>query len=301
MATIYNKGTDAENVELLNDTYDVIDKVARTDIYEARELNTLNGLYKGTLEEGKIYEQIMVALGIPYTFEQGSTSKMFTADDAGIKAKYFEKWNYEQSSKEIYDYKVLEMVRNGQTADEIGAHVVASLINGDNYKIFKDLKGLLLEAKEDMTAFEDTPTPATLQDLLLAIRDAISDFKFTNAKYHDATNFGDTSTSLDDVRIVIGSKLLNRINVVELANTLHIERKEMQNMFWEVDTEDNIVYIVDVNAIGYFTKNTAAYLERRRPMRKSIAYYDNDKMYYYSNAFKATYITYTPTQNNVGE
>ena len=296
MATTYNKGTAAEDLQILNDTYDAIDKVARTDIFEAREVNTLNGLYKGELQEGRIFEQLFISLGVPYDFEKGSTSKVFSAADAGIASKYFENWNYEQSSKELYNYKVMEMVRNGQTANEIGARVVASLINGDNHKIFTDLKGLLLTAKEDMTPFADNATPSTLQDLLLAIRDAISDFKFTNDKYHDATAVGDTSTAMEDVRIVIGSKLLNRINVVELANTLHIERKEIQNMFWEVDTTDNVVYIVDVNAIGYFTKNTEAYSERIKPMRKQIFYYDNDKMYYYSNFFKATYLTYTPSE-----
>ena len=196
-----------------------------------------------------------------------------------------------ESNKELFTYKIKEMLANGKTQDDIVAGVVASLRNGDADKIYQSLKGLLLHAKASMTAFADDPTPTTIENLMLAIRNAITDFEFTNNKYCAKKH----ATLKENVRIIIPAKLVNKIDVIYLANLLNVERAEMDALFWKIDTDDNVVYVVDKNAIGYFTKNTEGYTEIRKPLRKMIFYYDNDKLYYYSDFFKATYITFTPT------
>lgn len=287
MATIYNKGEDAQNIDVINDYYNGIDQIFRTDITVAEGRNTLDGFYKGEAEDGRIKEELFIEMAQPYTFEKDNTQYVFKGNDAGIHFVYYGDWNYEQSNKELFDFKVRELVSRGKSLDDIASGVVASLRNGDNDKIFNDLKGLLLLAKDEMTPFADNPTPTTLDELLLAIRDAISDFEFANNTYCAYKH----RTLKDNIRIVISAKLVNRIDVVKLANTLHIERAEMDALFWKVDTTDNVVYVVDKNALGYFTKNTRGYSKILPELRKSIYYYDNDKLYYYSPLFKATYIT----------
>ena len=226
----------------------------------------------------------------PYSFTRDDTQYLFKGNDAGLNFKYFADWNYEQSNKELFLPKIREMLANGKTEDEIITGVVASIRNGDNEKIFADMKGLLLNAKASMNAWADNSTPTTLQDVCLNIRDIVSHFEFANNDYCAKKH----RTLKDNIRIVISDKLVNRIDVVYLANLLNIERAEMDALFWKIDTTDNVVYVVDVNAIGYFTKNTEAYTEVLKPLRKMIFYYDNDKLYYYSDFFKATYFTYTP-------
>ena len=288
MATIYNKGADAQNIDLINDYYDGIDQIFRSDITIAEGRNTLDGFYKGEAEDGKIKEELFIEMAQPYTFTKDDTQYIFKGNDAGIHFVYYGDWNYEQSNKELFDFKVREMVSRGKTLDDIASGVVASLRNGDNDKIYNDLKGLLLTAKDEMTPFADNPTPTTLDELLLAIRDAISEFEFANDTYCAYKH----RTLKDNIRVIISAKLVNRIDVVKLANTLNVERAEIDTLFWKVDTTDNVVYIVDKNALGYFTKNTRGYSERINPMRKSIYYFDNDKLYYYSPLFKATYLTF---------
>lgn len=291
MATIYNNGVSAENLNVVNDVYEGIDKIFRSDIYTAEGRNTLDGFYKGEAVNGRIKEELFVEMAEPYTFTRDDTQYVFKGNDADLHFLYFGDWNEEQSNKELFDYKVREMLDAGRSVDEIASAIVVSLRNGDANKIYKDLKGLLLEAKSQMTAYEVAEV-ATLDDLLLQIRNAISDFEFSNNKYcayeHRALK--------EDIRIIISAKLVNSIDVVKLANTLNIDRAEIDALFWKVDTTDNVVYIVDKNAIGYFTRNTRGYSKRIEEMRKSIFYYDNDKLFYYSPLFKATYITYAPAE-----
>lgn len=290
MATTYNMGVDAQNLNVVNDYYEGIDKIFRSDIVVAEGRNTLDGFYKGEAVNGKIKEDLFIEMASPYSFTKDDTQYVFKGNDAGIHFVYYGDWNYEQSNKELFDFKVREMLNNGQSVEDIATGVVASLRNGDNDKIFTDLKGLLATAKAEMTPYEDA-TPSTLEDLLLAIRNAISDFEFANNTYCTYKH----RTLKDNIRIIISAKLVNQIDVVKLANTLNIERAEMDALFWKVDTTDNVVYIVDKNAIGYFTKNTRGYTQRWEQLRKTIYYYDNDKLFYYSPLFKATYLTYTPS------
>lgn len=288
MATIYNKGADAQNIDVINDYYDGIDQIFRSDITIAEGRNTLDGFYKGEAEDGRIKEELFIEMAQPYTFTKDDTQYVFKGNDAGIHFVYYGDWNYEQSNKELFDFKVRELVSRGKTLDDIASGVVASLRNGDNDKIYTDLKGLLLTAKDEMTPFADNATPSSLDELLLAIRDAISEFEFANDTYCAYKH----RTLKDNIRVIISAKLVNRIDVVKLANTLNIERAEIDTLFWKVDTTDNVIYIVDKNALGYFTKNTRGYSERLNPLRKTIYYFDNDKLYYYSPLFKATYLTF---------
>ena len=292
MATVYNNGVSAENLNVVNDVYQGIDKILRSDIYTAEGRNTLDGFYKGEAVNGKIKEELFIEMASPYTFVRDNTDYVFKGNDAGIHFLYFNDWNYEQSNKELFDYKVREMLDNGRSIDEIASALVVSLRNGDSNKIYKDLKGLLAEAKEQITPYEVAEV-STLDDLLLQIRNAISDFEFSNDTYCAYEH----RTLKDNIRIIISAKLVNSIDVVKLANTLNIERAEMDALFWKVDTTDNVIYIVDKNAMGYFTKNTRGYTKRLEELRKSIYYYDNDKLFYYSPLFKATYIQYIPADD----
>ena len=296
MPTVYNKGVDASTIDVVNDTYEGIDKIFRSDIVVAEGRNTLEGFYKGEAVNGRIKEELFIEMATPYNFTQDNTQYVFKGNDAGVHFVYYGDWNYEQSNKELFDYKVREMLNNGQTIDEIASGIVASIRNGDNDKIYTDLKGLLLSAKADMTPYE-TATVSNEEELLLAIRDAVSDFEFANNTYCAYKH----RTLKDNIRVIISAKLVNRIDVVKLANTLNIDRAEIDTLFWKVDTTDNVVYIVDKNAIGYFTKNTRGYSKRLEELRKTIYYFDNDKLYYYSNLFKATYLTFVPATEGENE
>ena len=290
MATFYNNGVSDSNANVVNDTYAGLDAIFRSDIIIAEGSNNLDGFYKGEVEDGKMLEQCFIEMATPYEFTKDDTQYLFKGNDAGLNFKYFTDWNYNQSNKELFLYKIKEMLANGKTEDEIVAGVVASLRNGDNNKIFKDMKNLLLHAKQSMVAWAGNATPSTLEDVCLNIRDIISHFEFSNNDYCAKEH----RTFKDNIRIVIPASLVNRIDVVYLANLLHIERAEMDALFYKVDTTDNVVYIVDKNAIGYFTKNTEGYTDVLKPLRKMIFYFDRDKLYYYSDFFKATYFTYTP-------
>ncbi len=292
MATIYNNGVTASDANVVNDVYAGLDAIFRSDIIIAEGKNTLDGFYKGEVENGKMLEQCFIEMATPYDFTRDDTQYMFKGNDAGLNFKYFTNWNYEQSNKELFTYKIKEMLVNGKTEDEIVQGVVASLRNGDNNKVYKDLKGLLANARVSMNVWAGNATPATLEDVCLNIRDIISHFEFANNDYC----LKEHRTLKDNIRIVIPASLVNRIDVVYLANLLHIERAEMDALFYKIDTTDNIVYVVDVNAIGYFTKNTEGYTEVLKPLRKMIFYFDRDKLYYYSDFFKATYFTYTPVE-----
>ena len=292
MATIYNNGVAASNADMVNDVYAGLDAIFRSDVVVAEGSNNLDGFYKGEVENGKALEQCFIEMAEPYDFTRDDTQYLFKGKDAGLNFKYFTDWNYNQTNKELFTYKIKEMLANGKTQDEIASGVVASIRNGDNDKIYNDLKGLLLNAKAEMVAWADNDAPATLEDVCLNIRDIISHFEFANNDYCAKKH----RTFKDNIRIVIPAKLVNRIDVVYLANLLHIERAEMDALFYKIDTDDNVVYVVDKNAIGYYTKNTEAYTEVLRPLRKVIFYLDRDKLYYYSDFFKATYFTYTPAE-----
>lgn len=287
MPTIYNKGASAQNIDVVNDTYDAIDKIFRSDITVAEGRNTLDGFYKGEVENGRILEELFVEMAEPYAFTKDDTQYVFKGNDAGLHFVYFGEWNYEQSNKELFIYKIREMLDNGKSPDDIASAVVASLRNGDNFKIYKDLKGLLLEAKSNMNAWK-VPSVSTTEDLLLEIRNIISHFEFANNDYCDYAH----RTLKDNIRVIISAELINKIDVTKLANTLNVDRAEIDTLFWKVDTTDNIIYVVDKNAIGYFTKNTRGYSKFLEELRKVIYYFDNDKMYYATSLFKGTYLTF---------
>ena len=287
MPTIYNRGADATHTNVVNDTYNAIDKIFRSDITTAEGRNTLDGFYKGEVENGRLLEEIFVEMGTPYNFTKDDTQYVFKGNDAGLHFVYYGDWNYEQSNKELFIYKIRELLDAGKSPDDIASAVVASLRNGDNDKIYGDLKGLLLDAKQNMNAWK-VPSVSTTEDLLLQIRNIISHFEFANADYCDYKH----RTLKNNIRVIISAELINKIDVTKLANTLNVDRAEIDTLFWKVDTTDNVVYVVDKNAIGYFTKNTRGYSKFLEELRKVIYYFDNDKMYYSSTLFKGTYLTF---------
>ena len=299
MATQFDNGAVASTIapNLTNATYPLLDKIFRSDMEIAREENRLKDLYKGSVENnGAVLEQILVELATPYEFDKTATTHIFGDNGNGIHAKYYTKWNEEQTARTLYKYEIRKCIARGQSAEDIAQSMVLACLNGDNNKIYTDLKGLLVVAEGYATAsdYQTNVVNGDIESLLEAVKNTIDQMTFNNNKYCLYAN----KTPLDNIRLAMSYELYNKIEM-KLANVLNLSKVEIKEKTYIIDTPATegtyTIDIFDINSVGFITNNTDSYTEEIKPQRKIQFYYDNDKMYYYCDFFKFTKLAYNPT------
>lgn len=293
----YTNGTDMGNyTPKLNEELQMISKIAFQLIREVKTENPLSIFEKMPINKGDTVEQAVIKLveSNGYDFEGDGALKRNKAQKMAV--RYFRDWTRKVFDTTVDLVQVRECLLNGTPTDEIVTKLVSTLSSSDRYENYINIRDLFKfgsTAGASGTPFVDVGTVAKVdgktdyKGILRKIKNTVKGMTFVNDKFNKAGI--KRNTNIEDIIIVMPYTLKNAIDVDELSGVFNLSKAEIESRIIETDSEDNIVYIVDKNAILVFTK---LYEMMQQPNAKGLFYnyfLHTERMYAISPLFDGTY------------
>lgn len=279
-----------------NDVYGAIETIASQNIRALRSTNKIvDGFYEYEVTNGKVIEEAVIAMAKAQAFNKNDFS--FTPEDPEVFVRYFNNFEAEQFETTVRRDDIRAILANkGVGFDAVVGEILETLTQGEGFADFKKMRDVLFNSTLiSYNADILKGTPSNLKGVLYAIRDAYNHLISTN---NDLTvsNF-DSSTPEADIRIAITPKLLNLIDVVELANVFNLEKEELFGKLVIVDVDDladtskyyNVI-VYDRKAFGRATRVYDYTQDISGRGRFTNHYLTVERAYFYNGLFKATKI-----------
>ena len=289
MAFTFDNGTLPADFEPTIDNYTgLITKVARQTIEAAKASNPLAFLDKGSIDTGEIVEKAKVRFKEGTQWNEDEVNQ-FTATKPEFDVVYFDEYDSHQWGQKVKTERIRAIIANkGVGTEDVVNEITGGLTESEFDWDFTGMKGLLKQSEAHLTKAADVSTG---QDLILAIRNAITKIKYCNNAY-----FGDAITGLKDstpvarIRIVIPEYVMNKLDVVTLANIYNLEKVGLIAALYTTDSEDGHVYVFDEEAYGSITKLREMTNVRHATNLAYYFYLTKKVMRYYCPLYKSTYI-----------
>lgn len=287
-----------------NDVYGLIETIATQNIRTLRSTNRIvDGFFEYDVENGKVIEEAVIAMAKAQAFNKNDFS--FTPKDPELYVRYFNNFDPTQFETTIRrdDIRAI-LASKGVGLDAVIGEILETLTQGEGYDDFKKMRNVIFNANvSDYNLNVLHGSPANMKGVLYAIRDAYNHLISTNS---DLTSERyDSSTPEADVRIAITPKLLNLIDVVELANVFNLEKEELFGKLVIVDVDDLAdvsnyykVVVYDRKAFGRATRVYDYTQDISGRARFTNHYLTVERAYFHNGLFKAARIDATAAALN---
>lgn len=210
-----------------NDTYPLLETLALQNIKGVKSANRIeDGFYYEDLTEknGVVLEYALINKAKCQTFDKTQCDR--SPLDPEVIARYFNNWNKCRYQTTVRRDDIRKIIANkGTGVEDVVAEILDSLTQGKDGDEFKNGRNLLLNTQVTDYAPYLSGTPANLRGILYVIRDMYDALRTENMGL-DLTGW-ETVTPERDIRIAISFKLLNLIDVVELANLFNLSKVEL--------------------------------------------------------------------------
>lgn len=279
-----------------NDVYGLIETIASQNIRALRSTNRIvDGFFEYDVENGKVIEEAVIAMAKAQAFNKNDFS--FTPKDPEVYVRYFNNFDPVQFETTIRRDDIRAILANkGVGLDGVVGEILETLTQGEGYDDFKKMRDVILNANvANYNSLVLSGSPANMKGVLYAIRDAYNHLVSTN---NDLTAEAfDSATPEADIRIAITPKLLNLIDVVELANVFNLEKEELFGKLVVVDVDDladpayyyNVV-VYDRKAFGRATRVYDYTQDISGRARFTNHYLTVERAYFHNGLFKAARI-----------
>lgn len=279
-----------------NDVYGLIETIASQNIRALRSTNRIvDGFFEYDVENGKVIEEAVIAMAKAQAFNKNDFS--FTPKDPELYVRYFNNFDPVQFETTIRrdDIRAI-LASKGVGLDGVVGEILETLTQGEGYDDFKKMRNVIFNANiANYNSLVLNGNPANMKGVLYAIRDAYNHLISTN---NDLTAEAfDSATPEADIRIAITPKLLNLIDVVELANVFNLEKEELFGKLVVVDVDDladpayyyNVV-VYDRKAFGRATRVYDYTQDISGRARFTNHYLTVERAYFHNGLFKAARI-----------
>ena len=227
MANTGNKNYPAD----INSFFGMIEPIARQELEGARLNNPLTDqdafyFYDLREETGQTIESTIIEAAKARGFDPKG-DPTFSPNDPTAYTRYFSEWKDKQFATTVRKVDVRKVIAGkGVGENDIIFAITNSLSMGDNGADFDERRKLLFESPVfDYAAINGGKTPKTMKGVLHAARDM---FNHLIGKNDDLTAEKYVyNVPRDDVRIAMSNKLLNLIDVSELAHVFNMEKEEI--------------------------------------------------------------------------
>lgn len=236
-----------------------IGKIAYQIIREVLASNPLAVFDKKPVDKGDTIEQAIIKLVAAQGYDKTGNGALArnTADKLAV--RYFNNWK-RQTYDTTVDISELRKILSEETSTEdVAARLVSVLSQSDIYDKFTKTKQLLkwgteIDALVNVgTVYSAAGTTGyNYRGILQKIRDVVDGMKFVNDYYNKAGLL--RATLNEDIYILAPFNLINAIDVNDLAGVFNLSKAEIESKLIKLDTDDNIVYIVDQNAMQIITR-----------------------------------------------
>lgn len=221
----------------VNDVYNLIETIASQNIRAVKSNNRIaDGFYEYDVENGKVIEEAVIEMAQAQAFDKDAFA--FTPSDPALRVRYFNNYNAVQFEATVRRNDIRKIIAaRGVGLDAIVGEILDTLNQGEGFDDFKKMRTALFTASvADYNTEVLNGNPANMKGVIYAIRDAYNHLKATNGDL-TAETF-DSATPEEDIRIAITPKLLNLIDVVELANVFNLEKEALFGKIVVVDVDD---------------------------------------------------------------
>ena len=261
----YKTGYSAdEYVPNKNSIYDDINKIAFQLIREVTTNDKLAVFDKMPINNGDTVEQMVVKLLESKAYDKTGAGAL-SRKQADLAVRYFKDWNRVKFETTVDVSEIRKIMLSGGDYTEVADKIVSVMAKSDIYDKYLNIKGLLKfgtqvgsNGAEDTALVNLGDVPAVNGNIDYAgvtkkIKNTLSGMGFVSDKYNKA-GILQQSNVVDDIVVIMPYTLKNDLGVDFLAGLFNLEKAEVDKRILTIDTDDNIVYIVDRNAILVFTR-----------------------------------------------
>ena len=283
----------------INDVYGLIETIVSQNIPALRSTNRIvDGFFDYDIKDGKVIEEAVIAMAKAQAFNKNDFS--FTPADPELYVRYFNNFEPAQFETTIRRDDIRAILANkGVGLDAVIGETLETLTQGEGYDDFKKMRNVIFNA--NVTDYNTTVLngqPANMKGVLYAIRDAYNHLVSTNSDL--TAQAYDSGTPEADIRIAITPKLLNLIDIIELANVFNLEKEELFGKLVVVDVDDLTeatnyykVVVYDRKAFGRATRVYDYTQDTSGRARFTNHYLTVERAYFHNGLFKAARIDAT--------
>lgn len=283
----------------VNKFYEMIEGVIRQEINAAKLENPLTDsdacyFYDCKEGTGQVIETSIVKAATARGWEPTLTGPDLAPEDPTVYTKYFSEWKSKQfkTTTRIDDIRRV-IAGKGAGVEDLLFAVVNSLTQGDNDSDFQERRKLLFASPVvDYSTINGGDVPKTMRGVLYMVRDM---YNHMIANNEDCTEPAfPSAVPREDVRVALTSKLMNLIDVREMAELFNMTKAELFGklvIFNADDLDASMWYkvvVYDHKAMGvgefFYDYGVDPYFPSARYMNHTLTV---SRIYMYNSLFKA--------------
>lgn len=220
----------------VNDVYGLVETLASQSIKGIKSANKIvDGLYDYDVENGQIIEEALIKKAEAQAYDKNAFS--LAPHDPTVYARYFGTWRDRQFATTVRRDDIRKILANkGVGVEDVVAEIMNSLTQGEGSDDFKESRNLILNA--DVTNYRTIigGVPKTIRGVIYTLRDMYNHLKSDNS---DCTvEEYESATPEEDIRIGITSKVMNLMDVGELAHVFNLQKEEIFGKLVIIDVDD---------------------------------------------------------------
>ena len=243
---------------------EMIGKIAHQIIRQVEAKDPLSVFDKMPVNKGDTIEQAVIKLVEASAYDKQGGEALTRATNEKMVVRYFNNWKRRKYKQTVDRSELRKVLVEGTDAETVATNLVSVLgqsrIDDKFQNVKKLLKwgttaGSLAETTTVLKSLGTVPAVSGAADykgILKKIKNTVKGMKFVNADFN--TVGLRRKTNEEDIYIIAPYTLITAIDVDELAGVFNLDKAEIRNRIIEIDSTDNIVYIVDRNAILDYTR-----------------------------------------------
>lgn len=279
----------------VNDVYGLVETIASQNIASLKSTNKIiDGFYEYDVENGKVIEEAVIEMAQGQAFDKNAFN--LTPTDPIVHGRYFNNWEALQYPTTIRRDDIRAILANkGVGLEDVVSKILDSLTQGEGNEDFIIARSCLYNAEFKNYKNILGGVPSSMKGVIYALRDMYNHLKSNN---NDLTLYDYTSATMeDDIRIAVSTKVLNLIDVTELANIFNLEKEALFGKLVVIDvddlsdhTYDGFVYVYDRKALGRATRLYDYTQDVSGKGRFTNHFLTVERAYFHNGLFKGAYL-----------
>lgn len=278
-----------------NEYMQAVETIASQNIRALVSANKLeDAFFEYDVPTGKVIEEAVIAMAEASDF---SRAPAFVVADPKVYVKYFNNFEEKQFNVSVRRDDIRAVIAKGNSPEQVAGAIMESQTQGEGSYDYKQARNLIEKATfVDYSTILGSSTakkvPATMKGVVWAIRDMYNALKAENDNLAGVSGLKQ-STPTEDIRIAIPTKVLNLIDVVELANIFNLTKEEMFGKIVEINVEDEAdktnwykVCVYDRKALGRATRTFDYTQDIYGNARVSTHYLTTSRAYFHNGLYK---------------
>lgn len=243
---------------------DAIGKIAYQIIRQVEAKDPLAVFDKIPVNKGDTIEQAVIKLVEAQGYDRTGADALTRATQSKMLVRYFNNWERRVYKTTVDRSELRKILVEGTDTESVATNLVSVLAQSRIDEKFQNVKALfkwgatagsLGEGTTILKSLGTVPAVNGATDykgILKKIKNTVKGMKFMNADFNTAGLR--RRTNEEDIYIIAPYTLITDTAVDELSGVFNLDKAEIRNRIIEIDSTDNIVYVVDQNAILDFTR-----------------------------------------------